>query len=310
MIALIQHNVPEILVPKNGKPCLPIRSVRRFLQYQLNWTVRVATKASQKLPDNWQDQCKKPFFDLLVYTINREHIHQSLVINADQTAVVLIPGANQRTYNEKGVKQVSLLGLEEKRALTVLLATSADGKVLPAQEVWFGKTVASLPTPTARAESESEGFLFSTNPKNHWSNEATMYDFFLKLYGPYRSAMIQEHHLPIDSKVLVYLDCWSVHRSTNMLHWYKSVSWLIIIFVPGGCTPVFQPCDVGLQRMFKRHIRIAASSYFVEEVRNKLAMAFNQEISAWILQLVHCGTKQHTGYLRRFDTSIRTESLC
>lgn len=42
--------------------------------------------------------------------------------------------------------------------------------------------------------------------------------------------------------------------------------WLIIIFVPGGCTPVFQPCDVGLQPIFKHHIRLTASDYCISFV--------------------------------------------
>jgi hypothetical protein len=60
-------------------------------------------------------------FFRLVYAIASSNIHPSLVINADQTMIHLVPGGNQRTYEQEGSKQVSMHGLEEKRGFTSLL---------------------------------------------------------------------------------------------------------------------------------------------------------------------------------------------
>ncbi|PUU72584.1 hypothetical protein B9Z19DRAFT_1009031, partial [Tuber borchii] len=46
--------------------------------------------------------------------------------------------------------------------------------------------------------------------------------------------------------------------------------WLILVFVPAGCTGIFQPCDVGLQRFYKHHIKLEAAESFQKVVWNQL----------------------------------------
>jgi len=86
-------------------------------------------------------------------------------------------------------------------------------------------------------------------------------------------------------KIIVYLDCWFVHRSKNIHTWYRTINWLITIFVPSGCTPIFQQCDVKLQRLFKHHVRFAASDYFVSQVQQSIAAGTSPSESRIDLQL-------------------------
>jgi len=281
LLGIIQSKCPQILFqPRNPKhsqdtPVLSIWKVRDFLRRELNWTVRWSTKAGQKLPVSWEELCEKTFFQF-VTTILKEDIHQSLLINLDQTGIILIPGGTQRTYDEKGIHQVALHGKEEKRAFTVVLITSANGSVLSVQAVWKGKSERSLPSlavdKSRRTEAESAGFRFVLNAKNHWSNLDTMQQLITNIILPYRQRMITKYHLSSMAKVILYWDCWKVHWSEAMRNWVKEnySSWLILIFVPAGCTGVFQPCDVGLQRVFKHHIQLAAGEFFVEEVKKQL----------------------------------------
>lgn len=41
---------------------------------------------------------------------------------------------------------------------------------------------------------------------------------------------------------------------------------IIILFVPAGCTGLFQPCDVGFQRIFKHSLKILAHNDIVNGV--------------------------------------------
>ncbi|KAG9107343.1 hypothetical protein FRC07_008638, partial [Ceratobasidium sp. 392] len=41
--------------------------------------------------------------------------------------------------------------------------------------------------------------------------------------------------------------------------------WIICLYIPAGCTGLFQPCDVGLQRVLKVAIRNSAHSDIVDE---------------------------------------------
>ena len=67
-----------------------------------------------------------------------------LIVNLDQLGNVLWAG-NNTTYHTKGAKQVDIIGNDEKRAYTLVVASSAAGNMLLFQQVWSGKMAKSLP---------------------------------------------------------------------------------------------------------------------------------------------------------------------
>ena len=82
--------------------------------------------------------------------------------------------------------------------------------------------------------------------------------------------MIKKHHLSADAKMILYLDCWSVHRSPEFWNWIKDTRpEIIVLYVPAGCTGLFQPCDVGLQRLFKHSVKQSVSQFFVDYVQRQ-----------------------------------------
>lgn len=88
---------------------------------------------------------------------------------------------------------------------------------------------------------------------------------------PYRAGILTKKGLPQNSKVIIYWDVYSVHISAEMRDWVRNTySWIILIYVPAGCTGVLQPCDVGLRRVFKHWIKHAATRYFCELVQKML----------------------------------------
>lgn len=89
--------------------------------------------------------------------------------------------------------------------------------------------------------------------------------------------MIREHNLPKDSKVIVHLDCWAVHRSQALRDWLKTIPCILIIYVPANCTSLFQPCDVGLQRLFKQIIRQEAAKFFTKFAVAELQAGYTPE---------------------------------
>lgn len=114
----------------------------------------------------------------LVYTIAISDIHPSLVINADQTMIHVIPGGNERTYDEKGCKQVSLHGLDEKRWVISLVAITVAGTVFGTHSIWCGKTTASIQKLKGRVDTARSGHTFSRNPNSHLSSLKSMQEIF------------------------------------------------------------------------------------------------------------------------------------
>ncbi|KAA8906946.1 hypothetical protein FN846DRAFT_754794, partial [Sphaerosporella brunnea] len=92
ILGFVQQKYPHVLQAASSTsaltPKLSIHTVRRFVRRELNWVVRAGTKASQKLATNWELDCDKAFFRL-VHTVFQEKIHPTLIVNVDQTGVVL-----------------------------------------------------------------------------------------------------------------------------------------------------------------------------------------------------------------------------
>lgn len=161
MLAIINTHIPHIMAPHPRYGTIFTCSeyfVRDFLKVRMSWSLRQGTQAAKKIPENWEDTCEMTYYRI-VHLMIRYKIPTSLLINMDQTGIILIPGADS-TYHEKGAKQVHILGKTEKRAYTLAVASSCDGDILPFQAVWGGKTIASCPKPDVRREAESLGFHF------------------------------------------------------------------------------------------------------------------------------------------------------
>ncbi|KAF5372041.1 hypothetical protein D9615_008034 [Tricholomella constricta] len=178
------------------------------------------------------------------------------------------------TYAPVGSKQVTTVGSEEKRAITVMVSIANDGTLLPFQVIYKGATDASLPSPSARSMKEAlkAGFSFeASKTSTYWSTQETMKNFVNKILVPYFDHVIRRDNLRPDQRRLWQIDCWSVHRSEEFMNWMGANHPLIIVnFVPARMTSIFQPSDVGFQRVFKHSLKQTAHADIVEETLCKL----------------------------------------
>lgn len=90
--------------------------------------------------------------------------------------------------------------------------------------------------------------------KTYWSNQETMHAFVNDILAPYFDERKVKLGLPIAQKSLWQIDIWSVRHSEEFWDW-MCIKHLNINFMPGGCTGVHQPCDVGVQRPLKLSTR-------------------------------------------------------
>ncbi|KAF8599168.1 hypothetical protein BDV93DRAFT_449716 [Ceratobasidium sp. AG-I] len=245
---------------------------RRFLHKYLNWSIRKATRAAQKFPPNVNTVLLHAFLRFAC-VVRDEDIPACCIVNADQTQVVYNAGSHS-TWNSSGERQVHVLGVEEKRAFTLLVAVSLSGDVLPFQAIYSGKTSRSLPESTALGFAAASTLGFSldySGTSTYWSTQATMRRFISDILAPYFLAQRQLHNLPATQRCILQVDCWSVHRSAEFRDWMAAnYSWIILQYVPGGCTGLFQACDVGIQRILKLAIRQAAHTDVVSETLEAL----------------------------------------
>ncbi|KIO33022.1 hypothetical protein M407DRAFT_56131, partial [Tulasnella calospora MUT 4182] len=205
----------------------------------LRWSFRRATKAAQVTPKDAPEVTKRAFLRMAC-TIRDEQIPPALVINADQTQVVLAQGT-KASYAETGSKQVDVVGQTEKRAFTLMLSASQSGEALPFQAIYAGKDPRrSLPKPTSSAYDEliSLGHRFDVSQtSNYWATQTTMRHYVSHIAVPYFQRKIKELGLPENQRCILYLDVWSVHRSAEFRTWLrKTYPWILLQYCPGGCT--------------------------------------------------------------------------
>ncbi|KDQ55540.1 hypothetical protein JAAARDRAFT_133764 [Jaapia argillacea MUCL 33604] len=78
------------------------------------------------------------------------------------------------------------------------------------------------------------------------------------------------------------IDVWSVHRSQAFQDWMKEkYSWIIIFYIPGGHMGIWQPSDVGIQRLLKLAIKCSCHADIVAETLLQL----HKGVSAETVQL-------------------------
>lgn len=275
MVATIEEEAPEIFttVQFDGNQFKCSDSfVRKFLHLSMGWTERRATKAAQKLPANHEEILMNAYLRE-AYVIRDHAVPAALRVNTDQTQMVYQQGT-QKTWNESGVKQVSTVGQEEKRAFTLVPSISASGVLLPMQAIFMGKTRNSCPSIRAPLYAEALVFGFQMLPSKtstYWSTQETMRILVDTIIAPYFERMKAELNLPSTQCAIWKIDCWSVHKSIEFMGWMKITHpYIIIIFVPGGCTGIWQPLDVGVQRVMKLSVKRSAHRNIVDEVSEQL----------------------------------------
>ncbi|KAJ6493122.1 hypothetical protein C8R45DRAFT_1095639 [Mycena sanguinolenta] len=239
MIGIIQKRNPAIL---NAFKCSE-KFVRSFIESVLDWSSRKATRAAKHIPENAGELAERTFFRL-VQAIESEHIPASLVVNYDQTGNYILPNGSQ-TFEVRGAKQVSVAGKDEKRAYTIGMATCADSKPLPTEQIWSGKSKLSLPKETADGYQQAKdyGFQFSFAASNkktsHFSTQSTMQDWVTKVLLPYAEVVIEaDPHLDEDQKsFFTSISIPSTHLKSSGISFSNSA--ILFRFSCLGIAPVF-----------------------------------------------------------------------
>ena len=85
-------------------------------------------------------------------------------------------------------------------------------------------------------------------------------------FPPYRQAVVQWLRLSDEQESILQLDVWSVHRSKEFGTWIQTEHPTILLeYVPGGCTGIFQPLDLALHCPLKLAIQSSQQANTIHE---------------------------------------------
>jgi hypothetical protein len=242
--------------------------ISSWIRNKLGWRIRRGTTAAQKLPADWKQQ-GKTMIERIAALVKQYKVIPELIINFDQTAVHIVP-KSKTTYAPCGDKSVALVGADDKRQITAVVASSYAGVLLPLQFIFAGKTTACHPDHTD--ETKQYGFHL-THSESHWSTLQTMEEYFEFIIQTYISKVIKEKNLnPTTTKAIVLLDCWNVHLSEEFrrIVRQKFNSNILLIYIPANCTSELQVADIALNYSFKCGVRNRYESWATENMMKQL----------------------------------------
>ena len=230
---------------------------------------RKATRTARKVPGDFEE-VKKAFLQRVSESIQDYNIAPSMVVNFDQTGCKMIP-VSDWTLEVEGTKQVDMIGRDDKREITLLLAISLAGKLLPPQIIYAGKTSRCHPSVNVPDRWNI------THSTSHWSTEATMIEYCDHVLAPYMVEQRQSLDLGVDAPGLCIFDVFAAHRCEAFLQKLNSC-YIKYVFVPAGCTGLLQPLDISVNDPFKSHMKELFSLWYALQVKSSLDR--NPEVQA------------------------------
>jgi hypothetical protein len=140
-------------------------------------------------------------------------------------------------------------------------------------------------------------------------------------------------NLPEGQRMILFIDCWSVHKSEEFRCWMVDVHPFIkLLYVAAGCTSKGQPADVIQQKPLKAGIKRGFDLYMAGQVAKQIADGvppsevqldlrmgtLREEIVKWAKESFHslmgrqdmvCKGWKKCGLLRAFDPEFQKEAL-
>ncbi|CAC5413807.1 unnamed protein product [Mytilus coruscus] len=239
-------------------------SFAKSLLRRMGFVKRKGTKAVKHLPNDF-DEIRQEYISKINNVREKHHIPDTLIINWDQTGCQLVPGGDW-TMEKEGTQQISISGLDDKRQITLLLAVSMSGDLLPQQLIYPGKTDRCLP----------KGVDFPstwdvTCTETHWSNEDTMIQFVNNVIVPYVDEI--RDSMPLNNsttqKAIAIFDVFKAHRGERLLDLLKAND-IVPLFVPAACTDRLQPLDLSVNREYKEQLKSHFHDWYSAEVIHQI----------------------------------------
>ena len=167
------------------------------------------------------------------------------------------------TLEVQGTKQIDMIASDDKREVTVLLAVSLSGELLPPQVIYAGKTDWCHPS-----VSVPQGWNV-THSLNHWSTKDTMLEYADKVLKPYMEHQRQKLSLSAETPGLCIFDVFAAHRCKEFTKALDEGG-IKHVFIPAGCTGLLQPLDISVNEPFKQNLKKIFGSWYAQKVKECL----------------------------------------
>ena len=190
-------------------------------------------------------------------------IPKELVLNFDQTPLSYITVGNS-TLDFEGAKSVPVKGKGKGKQITGTFTVSADGRFLPMQLIYAGKTDRCHP----KGIEFPHGFHITHSP-NHWSNEELAIEHISKIVIPYVEKMKEDLGLPNDQKSLLIFDVFKGQTTERYTDFLRE-NHLVNVLVPPNLTHKFQPLDINVNGVAKGFLKDKFQKWYTDQIQKQV----------------------------------------
>ena len=221
--------------------------VRRILRSH-SIVIRSKTHQAQRHPKEMVDEAKH-FVSCITPLLASPNRDQRYIINMDQTPVFfsMVP---YKTLNVAGERSINVrTSTGSTMRLTCAVTVSAAGDILRPFIVFKGKRDGRI----AREFGNPEKYGFPVDcsymcQDRAWMDETVMLQWVKEVLEPWSK------HIPPGIVPYLLLDSYKCHLMSSVVHAIQDLG-IEVEHIPGGCTGLVQPLDVGVNKPLKNRIR-------------------------------------------------------
>ena len=238
---------------------------------------RRKTSQAQQHPQEMVDQALGWLADVRPL-LNLPGTNRQYVLNMDQTAVFFNMAPNT-TLKMKGTQTVPvriLRGTTDR--VTVSICVSAAGDKLKPMIIFHGKPDGRIVNRDFPLFDHQDNMLLACQ-EQAWQDGNNMLLWVENVLRPH----LQERAQGVP--VILFLDGFSAHRAQATVDALTNLG-VQVVYIPGGCTGLVQPIDVGVCKPFKDRLRGLWWDWLVSQDPDLriLRKASREDIADWVYQ--------------------------
>lgn len=246
-----------------------VHIIQRFVR-SLGYSHRASTHVAQK---NYKETALLSTMFLDLARNRLLHLPDELKCNMDQTATPFCV-TSKTTLQRKGTKTVHIMAAGEKMRCTTHIGIDMSGEMLTPFIIFKGM-------PGGRIERELANFppdAYYAVQKNAWCDEERMLQWVATSFKDWVD--MRKVEFPDIIPVLI-LDAFSCHMLGSVVNAVERLG-CDVLYIPGGCTYLCQPVDVGINRPFKRELKRQWEDW-VEDVGTDLQAPSRRDVAEWVI---------------------------
>ena len=275
--SILHHQEDDAAFKDNGFTAR-LSAVTRFLA-RYDFVYRTKTNEATKSPAEVYEEASA-FMARARPSLRGPHRDPHFIWNMDQTPVYF-SYHRSRTLAERGIRTVHVRkSTSDTRRATCALTCTAAGDFLRPMLIYKGKATGLIATREFQRHDPTSIYACQAAA---WMDEVCMLRWIEEVLKPY----LVVNPPPPGIVPVILLDAYRCHMMASVTDAIADLG-IEIISIPGGCTGLCQPLDVGINKPFKTRIRALWEEWMIDEI-DRTGMVYapsREDISSWVAQVV------------------------